>query len=132
MNKILTFSTPPILESHQVDVEEHMGGIKDFIAGMKQGMFLLGDDIRVQDLLLPQWCRIHHQEHSEISYLPCQNKATKLMIPVPCQNKVTKLMIPVPCEDNNCDTTVEEIEKPNYERVILQREKITIEAPQPE
>lgn len=117
INEILTFSTPIVPQSYQIDVSEHMGRVKDFIARMKQGMCLLGDDIKMQDLLLPQWCRIHHQEHSKISYIRCQNE-------------VMKLMSPVPCEDVDYVINMEQIEVPNHERVIPQKMEVVVETSQ--
>lgn len=75
--------------------------------------------MKVQYLLLLQWCRIHHEERSEIYCIPCQNE-------------VTKLMSPIPCEDTDYDIAVEAIKRLNHEKLILQRDKITIEEPQPE
>lgn len=64
---------------------------------MQQGMWHLGDEIHLKDLLLPKWCRIYHEKHLEVSFIPCRNE-------------ITKMMGYEPTNDTKYDTTSEECE----------------------
>lgn len=86
VNEILTVSISSLPQLCQADMTAYRGWVKGFATIVKQGICLLGDTMKIQDFLLPKWCRIHHVEHLEMSCIPCQNEITKLMSLVPCED----------------------------------------------
>lgn len=80
----------------------YRGQVKGFTIIVQQGMYLLGDTMKIQDLLLLKWCWMHHKEHSEISCIPCQNE-------------ITKLISLVPYKEDDHTINVEEVQSPSCE-----------------
>lgn len=71
---------------------------KMFVTKLRQGMMLLGDELKLEELLLPQWCWVHYQEHSKIVCITGRNEATKLMGP-PLEENTDYDTAPKECEE---------------------------------
>lgn len=73
--EILTFS---VLNAKDMSKQKNPNPTIDenqqaLVRKLQQDQLVFGADIDLQSLMLPNWCRVHYQSHSELTCQPCKD-----------------------------------------------------------